>query len=135
MGLISRQAGVDLDTRIQAWVNQLRDELELIVKNEPVTISTDKSILVTAFPRLVLLWLLRREDIPDYILVDFSLSHGALDLTLTDPTHNVDWVVSRIDKISTHIKGLKKITVRTDNYQNEHLFTLEGDSKWAFRKL
>ena len=54
MGLISRQAGVDLETRIQAWVDQLCNELELIVKNKPVIISTDKSILVVGFPRLVL---------------------------------------------------------------------------------
>ena len=136
MGLIKKQAGVDLETRIQTWVDQLCEDLKLIVKGRPIEILNDNSILVTAFPRLTLLWLLkRREDIPDYIMVNFSLSPGIIDLTLTDPTHDIDWIVSKIDKISTHIRGLKKIRVTVGNDQKEYMFRLEEDSKWTFQRL
>lgn len=134
MGLIKKQAGVDLDTRIQMWVDQLRGDLELIVKGGFVMILEDKSILVTSSPRLVLFKLLKREGIPDYILVDFSY-YWALDLTLTDPKYDIDWAVSKIDKISTHIRGLKKIRVEMGDDHKEYLFTLGEDSKWTFRKL
>ena len=136
MGLIKKQAGVDLETRIQTLVDQLCEDLEIIVKSKPVEILNDNSILVTAFPRLTLLWLLkRREDIPDYIMVNFSLSPGIIDLTLTDPTHDIDWTASKIDKISTHIRGLKKIRVTVGNDQKEYMFRLEKDSKWTFQRL
>lgn len=136
MGLIKKQAGVDLETRIQTWVDQLCEDLEIIVKSKPVEILNDNSILVTAFPRLTLLWLLkRREDIPDYIMVNFSLSPGIIDLTLTDPTHDIDWIASKIDKINTHIRGLKKIRVTVGNDQKEYMFRLEEDSKWTFQRL
>ena len=134
MGLISRQAGVDLETRVQAWVNQLYDDLGFRTKTGLFEIDKNKTIKIKTLPRTILRELLERnEDIPDYILIDFG-RFVALDLSFDDPTYDIDWMSSKIDKINSNIKNLRRIKIRVNHYRDEYMFTI-SKGKWTFRKL
>ena len=136
MGLISRQAGVDLEMHIQMWVDQLSKDLKFGPGTGLIEIGEDKTIKIRIFHRSALLILLeRREDIPDYILIDFDRSTKILDISFDDPAHDIAWIRTRLYEISPHLKNLEKIKVRVNHYQDEYLFERFGNNEWTFGRL
>ena len=136
MGLISRQAGVDLEMHIQMWVDQLSKDLKFSPGTGLIEIGEDKTIKIRIFHRSALRILLeRREDIPDYILIDFDRSTQILDISFDDPAHDIAWIRTRLYEIGPHLKNLEKIKVRVNHYQDEYLFERFGNNEWTFGRL
>lgn len=135
MGLIRKQAGVDLETRVQTWVDQLYDDMRINPQLRGMfEVSEDKVVKIKTLHRSVLHKLINRgEDLPDYILIEFDRLSQLIDLYFENL--ECDTIRTRLYKIGPHLKNLEKIKVSVNHHQEEYLFERFGNNKWTFGRL
>lgn len=135
MGLIKKQAGVDLRTRIQMWVDQLYDDMGINPRLRGMfEVDEDKVVKIKALHRSVLHKLINRgEDIPDYILIEFDRHSQSIDLYFENL--ECDTIRTGLYKIGPRLKNLEKIKVSVNHHQEEYLFERFGNNKWTFGRL
>lgn len=138
MGLIKKQAGVDLGTRVQTWVNQLYDDMRIDpqLRGGMFVVDEDKVVKIKALHRSVLHKLINRgEDLPDYILIEFDRLSQLIDLYFEGSECDITQIRTGLYKIGPHLKNLEKIKVSINQHQEEYLFQRFGNNEWTFGRL
>ena len=137
MGLIKKQAGVDLGTRIQTWVDQLYDDMGINPQLRGMfEVDEDKIVKIKALHRSVLHKLINRgEDLPDYILIEFDRHSQLIDLYFEGSECDITQIRTGLYKIGPHLKNLEKIKVSLNHQEEEYLFERFGNNEWNFGRL
>ena len=112
MGLIRKQAGLDLRTTISKWRDDFLDNAHhscnLVRVNEDFTIDP------SSIPRSNLHKLLNNPNliIPDYVLFDFSKVNYVPDVSFYgDPSNKFQDILNRLNKIDKHLINLTVLDI------------------------
>ena len=118
MGLIRKQAGLDLRTTISKWRDSFLENMHYSCWVDPkdLPVNEDSTIDASQMPRSILHELIDYPDriLPDYILFDFSKIECILSLSLCGdmyPGLKLQDVLDRLNKIDKYLTNLTVLDI------------------------
>lgn len=118
MGLIRKQAGLDMRETILRWRDNFLENMRYSCHftYQALPVNEDFTIDASQIPRSILQELLDDPDqiIPDYVLFDFSRLYYILDISLyADSYTKVDLqdVLNKLNKIDKHLINLTTLDI------------------------
>lgn len=124
MGLIRKQMGVDLKSKIEAWVKKsnllldITDDLKLLVPN------STREVLI----QVILYSIKEPQKIPEYIMFDFSQCDYCAHIYLYG---SIDAALQLFNKADKHLFGIDECRVYCCWESNGRIYDLERiDGEW-----
>ena len=118
MGLIRKQAGLDLITTISKWRDSFLENMHYSCWVDPqdIPVNEDATMDSSQMPRSILHELLDYPDriMPDYVLFDFSKIEYILDLSLYEDMYSGlkrQDVLDRLNKIDKYLTNLTVLDI------------------------
>lgn len=118
MGLIRKQAGLDLKKTISKWRDSFLENMHYSYWNDPddLPVNEDSTIDASQMPRSILHELIDYPDqiMPDFVLFDFSKTECVLDLSFYEDDYSglkCQDILDRLNKIDKYITNLTVLDI------------------------
>lgn len=109
MGLIRKQIGFDLETKISTWLNTC-ERFKTSLRWRYLFITPDYTIKVNNFYRsFVLEQIIYLGELPDYIMFDFT---SCQPIEYPKVKMDISEVIEQLNKASNNIMGIDRCTIR-----------------------